>query len=141
MLPLSNEWLAACKIYLQADGASGYYERLANGSLKGGLMADQSDGNFASKGKKGKLTNSQLRLLGFVAACGPDGCSETKQALAGKLHISLKTVDRAIHRLREEGLIVSHARFGEDGTQLSNTYIAAAMDGEGDRQDSQSEQE
>lgn len=30
---------------------------------------------------------------------------------------------------------------GEDGTQLSNTYIAAAMDGEGDRQDSQSEQE
>ena len=144
MFPLSNEWLAACKIYRQprkADGASGYYERLANGSLKGGLMADQSDGNFASKGKKGKLTNSQLRLLGFVAACGPDGCSETKQALARKLQISLKTVDRAIHRLREEGLITSHARFGEDGTQLSNTYIAAAMDGEGDHQDSQSEQE
>ena len=93
-------------------------------------MADQSDGNLASKGKKGKLTNSQLRLLGFVAACGPDGCSETKQALARKLQISLKTVDRAIH-----------ARFGEDGTQLSNTYIAAAMDGEGDCQDSQSEQE
>ena len=87
------------------------------------------------------MTNSQLRLLGFVAACGPDGCSETKQALAGKLQISLKTVDRAIHRLREDGLITSHARFGEDGTQLSNTYIASAMDGEGDRQDSQSEQE
>lgn len=104
-------------------------------------MANQADGNLASKGKKGKLTNSQLRLLGFVAACGPDGCSETKQALARKLQISLKTVDRAIHRLREEGLITSHARFGEDGTQLSNTYIAVAMDGEGDRQDSQSEQE
>ena len=104
-------------------------------------MADQSDGNLAAKGKNGKLTNSQLRLLGFVAACGPDGCSETKQALARKLQISLKTVDRAIHRLREEGLITSHARIGEDGTQLSNTYIAAAMDGEGDRQDSQSEQE
>ncbi|WP_455236155.1 hypothetical protein [Senegalimassilia anaerobia] len=104
-------------------------------------MADQADGNLASKGKKGKLTNSQLRLLGFIAACGADGCSETKQALAGNLQISLKTVDRAIHRLREEGLIVSHARFGEDGTQLSNTYIAAAMDGEGDHQDSQSEQE
>ena len=133
MLPLSNEWLAACKIYRQPHKA--------DGSLKGGLMADRSDGNLASKGRKGKLTNSQLRLLGFVAACGPDGCSETKQALAGKLQISLKTVDRAIHRLREEGLITSHARFGEDGTQLSNTYIAAAMDGEGDRQDSQSEQE
>ncbi|WP_418316616.1 hypothetical protein [Senegalimassilia anaerobia] len=75
-------------------------------------MADQSDGNLASKGRKGKLTNSQLRLLGFVAACGPDGCSETKQALARKLQISLKTVDRAIHRLREDGLITSHARFG-----------------------------
>ena len=67
-------------------------------------MANQADGNLASKGKKGKLTNSQLRLLGFIAACGADGCSETKQALAGNLQISLKTVDRAIHRLREEGL-------------------------------------
>ena len=104
-------------------------------------MADQADGNLASKGKKGKLTNSQLRLLGFIAACGADGCSETKQALAGNLQISLKTVDRAIHRLREEGFIVSHARFGEDGTQLSNTYLAAARDGEGEHQDSQSEQE
>ena len=104
-------------------------------------MVKQADGNLASKGKRGKLTNSQLRLLGFIAACGPDGCSETKQELARNLQISLKTVDRAIHRLREEGLIVSHARFGEDGTQLSNTYIAAAMDGEGDCQDSQSEQE
>ena len=104
-------------------------------------MADQSDGSLASKGKRGKLTNSQLRLLGFIASCGADGCSETKQALAGKLQISLKTVDRAIHRLREEGLIVSHARFGEDGTQLSNNYVAAAMDGESNHQDSQDEQE
>lgn len=114
---------------------------MANGSLKGGSMADRSDGILAPKGKKGKLTNSQLRLLGFVAACGPDGCSETKQALAGKLHISLKTVDRAIHRLREEGLITSHARFGEDGTQLSNIYIATAMDGEIDQQDLQGDKE
>lgn len=114
---------------------------MANGSLKGGSMADRSDGILAPKGKKGKLTNSQLRLLGFVAACGPGGCSETKQALAGKLHISLKTVDRAIHRLREEGLITSHARFGEDGTQLSNTYIAAAMDGEDEHQDLQGDKE
>lgn len=104
-------------------------------------MTDQVDGGLASKGKRGRLTSSQLRLLGFVAACGADGCSETKQALAAKLQISLKTVDRAIHRLREEGLIVSHARFGEDGTQLGNTYIATAMDGEIDQQDSQSKQE
>ncbi|WP_307980973.1 HTH domain-containing protein [uncultured Senegalimassilia sp.] len=104
-------------------------------------MTDQVDGGLASKGKRRRLTNSQLRLLGFVAACGADGCSETKQALAAKLQISLKTVDRAIHRLREEGLIVSHARFGEDGTQLGNTYIATAMDGEIDQQDSQSKQE
>ena len=40
-------------------------------------MADQLDGNLASKGKKGKLTNSQLRLLGFVAACGADGSLQT----------------------------------------------------------------
>ena len=92
-------------------------------------MIDHMDGGLVLNDRKGRLTNSQLRVLGFIASCGAEGCSEAKQALAAKLQVSLKTVDRAIHRLREEGLIVSLARFEENGTQLGNTYIASAMNG------------
>ena len=91
-------------------------------------MVDKSDNALALSERAGRLTNSQLRVLGFIASCGAEGCSETKQDLAKKLQISLKTVDRAIHRLREEGLVISLARFDTNGTQLSNTYIASAMD-------------
>lgn len=96
-------------------------------------MVDKADSGFALSERAGKLTNSQLRVLGFIASCGAEGCSETKQDLAKKLQISLKTVDRAIHRLREEGLIISLARFDTNGTQLSNTYIASAMDKQNER--------
>lgn len=79
-------------------------------------MVDKADSGFALSERAGRLTNSQLRVLGFIASCGAEGCSETKQDLAKKLQISLKTVDRAIHRLREEGLVVSLARFDTNGT-------------------------
>ena len=81
-------------------------------------MSQAGDG-LVSAGQNKKLTSSQLRVLGFIAACGMQGCSETKRAIAEKLSLSIKTVDRAIHRLREDALIVSEARFGENGTQLS----------------------
>lgn len=97
---------------------------------------DHTDGIDVSKNQKGPLTGSQLRVLGFIASCGPEGCLETKQALAVKLQTSRKTIDRAIHRLREEGLIVSLARFDENGTQLGNTYFARANSKKGAGQDS-----
>lgn len=96
-------------------------------------MVDKADSGFALSERAGRLTNSQLRVLGFIASCGAEGCSETKQDLAKKLQISLKTVDRAIHRLREEGLVISLARFDTNGTQLSNTYIASVMDKQNER--------
>lgn len=96
-------------------------------------MVNKADSGFALSERAGRLTNSQLRVLGFIASCGAEGCSETKQDLAKKLQISLKTVDRAIHRLREEGLVISLARFDTNGTQLSNTYIASAMDKQNER--------
>ncbi len=96
-------------------------------------MADTASSDFVLSERTRKLTNSQLRVLGFIASCGSEGCSETKQDLAKKLQVSLKTVDRAIHRLREEGLVISLARFDDNGTQLSNTYIASAMNKENAR--------
>ena len=45
-------------------------------------MVDKADSGFALSERAGKLTNSQLRVLGFIASCGAEGCSETKQDLA-----------------------------------------------------------
>ena len=93
----------------------------------GGLTMNQAGDGLVSAGQNKKLTSSQLRVLGFIAACGVQGCSETKRTIAEKLCLSMKTVDRAIHRLREDALIVSEARFGENGTQLGNAYYVSAM--------------
>ncbi|WP_417166924.1 hypothetical protein [Senegalimassilia anaerobia] len=71
---------------------------------------------------KRTLTNSQLLILGFIASYGVAGCSESKRDIAEALQVSLKTVDRAILRLRKEGFIISVARYAENGMRLSNTY-------------------
>ena len=88
---------------------------------------NQAGDGLVSAGQNKKLTSSQLRVLGFIAACGVQGCSETKRTIAEKLCLSIKTVDRAMHRLREDGLIVSEARFEENGTQLGNAYYVSAV--------------
>ena len=72
------------------------------------------------------LTNSQLRILGYIASCGAQGCSDTKNAIAEKLGVCPKTVDRAVRRMRDDGLIVSTARFDENGAQLGNVYFIGA---------------
>lgn len=71
---------------------------------------------------KHTLTNSQLLILGFIASYGAAGCSASKRDIAEALQVSLKTVDRAILRLRKEGFIISVARYAENGMRLSNTY-------------------
>ena len=71
------------------------------------------------------LTDSQLRILGYIASCGAQGCTDTKQAIAEKLGVCPKTVDRAVRRMRDE-LIVSTARFDENGSQLGNVYFIGA---------------
>lgn len=73
-----------------------------------------------------KLTKSQQRICGYISFYGLGGCCEAKRAIAGKLHMSVKTVERALQLLRERGLIVSVARFADDGSQLSNTYYATS---------------
>ena len=63
---------------------------------------------------KRTLTNSQLLILGFIASYGVAGCSESKRDIAEALQVSLKTVDRAILRLRREGFIISVARYAPE---------------------------
>ena len=81
---------------------------------------------------KRTLTNSQLLILGFIASYGAAGCSESKRDIAEALQVSLKTVDRAILRLRKEGFI-SVARYAENGMRLSNTYHVPTPEAKGEQ--------
>lgn len=47
-----------------------------------------------------------------------------KQDLAKRMGVCARSVDRAIMKLRKEGLITSEAVFGENGAQLGNIYRA-----------------
>ena len=80
----------------------------------------------AQRQRSVELTNSQLRILGYIASCGSQGCSDTKNAIAEKLGVCPKTVDRAVRRMRDDGLIVATARFDENGSQLGNVYFIGA---------------
>lgn len=52
-----------------------------------------------------------------------DGAScFTKKELAEALGCNVRSVDRAIHRLRNEGAIESVARYSDSGAQLANAY-------------------
>ena len=85
-------------------------------------MTEIDDDITLADGKRTLTTNSQLLILGFIASYGVAGCSESKRDIAEALQVSLKTVDRAILRLRKEGFIISVARYAENGMRLSNTY-------------------
>ena len=53
--------------------------------------------------------------------------------IAEALQVSLKTVDRAILRLRKEGFIISVARYAENGMRLSNTYHVPTPEAKGEQ--------
>ena len=74
------------------------------------------------------------RVLELVARdTGREGAScFTKRELAEALGCSVRSVDRAVRRLRREGLVESVPRYGDTGAQLANAYRATpAARGEG----------
>ena len=56
----------------------------------------------------------------------PGNSVEHLREIAEKLGVCPKTVDRAVRRMRDDGLIVSTARFDENGSQLGNVYFIGA---------------
>lgn len=74
------------------------------------------------------LTPSQERLLGIIAyETAVNGAARyTKQQLAGLIRKDVKTVDRAVSRMKREGLIETEMRFSDDGRQLSSAYRVVA---------------
>lgn len=76
------------------------------------------------------LTPTQERLLGYIAVkSSTDGSfSCSKSELSSRLHCSPKTIDRALHRLRQEGIIVVEENYLENGGQMANTYRLSDAD-------------
>ena len=74
-----------------------------------------------------RLTPAQERLLGFIASrCVVDGSvALTKRELADRMGCCVRTVDRAVTRLRAEGYVKVREIYGADGAQVANEYRLA----------------
>ncbi len=82
-------------------------------------------GRLSPKEGASRLTPLQQRILGFIverSALGEGDAYCTKREIAQWMKCSEKTVDRAIVRLRSEGVIESYPRFNERGGQEGNAY-------------------
>ena len=80
------------------------------------------DGVAARKGNRHAFVWE--RVYDLVARDSEHGGSSlfTKQELAKALRCSVRSVDRAILRLRREGFIESVPRYAESGAQMANAY-------------------
>ena len=70
------------------------------------------------------LTPAQYRVLGIVAASR--GNPITKSDIAKVAGCAETTVDRAMRRLREEGLVETAENRDEKGAQIGNSYLLRA---------------
>lgn len=70
------------------------------------------------------LTPSEIMILTYIWSNqdAQDGASVTKRELADVVGRNVKTVDIAMARLRQRGIVESQARYGETGGQYSNVY-------------------
>ena len=94
--------------------------------------------NRIAEGEKELLTPAQERLLGFIVSrCAREEAVRlSKSEIAQHMGVCVRTVDRAVRRLRDEGYIEVKPVFSEDGGQTVNEYrlpasVFDAASGEG----------
>lgn len=90
-----------------------------------------SRGNRREPSRLPKLTPAQYRILGVIAAAG--GIPISKSDIAEAAGCVVRTADRALRRLRAEGLVESVGNFAEAGGQMANSYRIRAQVGESTR--------
>lgn len=73
------------------------------------------------------LTRAQKQILGRISVATTlwGGVKQAKREMAERDGLSEATVDRAVRRLRELGLIEVDERWHESGAQDANFYRAA----------------
>ncbi len=86
------------------------------------MIPEKNEGERARR-----LTYSQQQILGYIAGLTiPGGAVRcTKRDIANAVGCSEKTVDRAIMRLRKEGLVETLPCYSESGAQVGNAYRVA----------------
>lgn len=86
---------------------------------RGGYSSER----LAAREAISKLTKSQLRILDLFAELQGEPIS--KSEIASTLGVVKRTVDRAVMRLRELGLVEARSTWLEDGSQRANSYAVA----------------
>lgn len=71
-----------------------------------------------------RLTPTERGVLSYVSH--HEGAACTKDALASALGRSKISVDRAVSRLRSEGMLIAEPSYDENGGQRANVYRLAA---------------
>lgn len=85
-------------------------------------MSKNVENQITETQKKPVLTPAQERLLGFIVSqCMENG----KNELAQHMECCVRTIDRAVRKLRDEGYIEVVVLYGEDGGQIYNEYRVA----------------
>lgn len=75
-------------------------------------------------GGRVRLTDTQLKILGAIAASRRHPISHKE--LAESIGCCAKTVDRAIARLRNAGLVEARNIRGADGGRDANAYVLSS---------------
>ncbi|OUO47324.1 hypothetical protein B5F79_05175 [Olsenella sp. An285] len=73
--------------------------------------------------KPKRLTRTAIRILAYIGGHEGEACS--KAQIARALGRNVKTVDRLISQMKEDGLIIVEPRWGKDGGQIANSYSLA----------------
>ena len=76
-------------------------------------------------GGRVRLTDTQLKILGAIAASSRRH-PITREELAESVGCCAKTVDRAIARLRNAGLVEVRNARGADGGRDANAYVLSS---------------
>ena len=79
-----------------------------------------SHGDRCEPSRLPKLTPAQYRILGVIAAAG--GIPISKSDIAEAAGCVVRTADRALQRLRAEGLVELVVNYDEAGGQMANSY-------------------
>lgn len=82
------------------------------------------EANDLEVGGRVRLTDTQLKILGTIAASRRHPI--THRELAESVGCCAKTVDRAIARLRNAGLVEARNTRGADGGRDANAYVLSS---------------
>ena len=90
-------------------------------------MSKNVENQITETQKKPVLTPAQERLLGFIVpnAWKTAAYALPKNELAQHMECCVRTIDRAVRKLRDEGYIEVVVLYGEDGGQICNEYRVA----------------